>query len=73
MRQAGLFGLSEHLERLSKDGDPLKVLEATVDFEHVPQGRARSVKDPGWSRGSATATAPKAVVRRLTLSRCSRR
>ena len=34
MRQAGLRGLSEHLERLSKDGDPLEVLEATVDFEH---------------------------------------
>jgi len=34
MRQAGLFGLSEHLERLSKDGDPLEVLEAAVDFEY---------------------------------------
>jgi len=33
MRQAGLFGLSEHLEQLSKHGDPLEVLEATVDFE----------------------------------------
>lgn len=34
MRQSGLFGLTEHLERLSKHGDPLEVLEATVDFEH---------------------------------------
>ena|SRR5690625_760863 len=34
MRQAGLFGLSEHLERLSRDADPLEVLEAVVDFEH---------------------------------------
>lgn len=34
MRQSELFGLSEHLERLSKHGDPLEVLEATVDFEH---------------------------------------
>ncbi|MEL6220860.1 MAG: transposase [Pseudomonadota bacterium] len=33
MRPAGLFGLSEHLERLSMDGDPLEVLEATVAFE----------------------------------------
>ena len=33
MRQPGLFGLSQHLERLSEDGDPLEVLEATVDFE----------------------------------------
>jgi len=34
MRQAGFFGLSKHLEQLSKHGDPLEVLEATVDFEH---------------------------------------
>jgi len=34
MEAWSLFGLSEHLERLSKTGDPLEVLEATVDFEH---------------------------------------
>lgn len=34
MEQRSLFGLSDHLERLSKDGDPLEVLEATVDFEY---------------------------------------
>lgn len=33
MEQRSLFGLSEHLERISKIGDPLEVLEATVDFE----------------------------------------
>ena len=33
MQQSGLFGLTEHLERLSKHGDPLEALEATVDFE----------------------------------------
>ncbi|MEO0995194.1 MAG: transposase [Pseudomonadota bacterium] len=33
MRQAGLFGLSEHLERLSKDGDPLEVLKVTANLE----------------------------------------
>ena len=33
MQQSGLFGLSEHLERLSKHGDPLEILDATVDFE----------------------------------------
>jgi transposase, IS5 family len=33
MEQRSLFGLSEHLERTSKGGDPLEVLEATVDFE----------------------------------------
>jgi len=49
MRQAGLFGLSEHLERLSKDGDPLEVLEATVGFEHV---RPWLVEGLGYSDGS---------------------
>ncbi len=34
MERRSLFGLSEHLERLSKIGDPLEVLEAAVDFEY---------------------------------------
>ena len=33
MDQRSLFGLAEHLEALSKHGDPLEMLEATVDFE----------------------------------------
>jgi transposase, IS5 family len=32
MEPRSLFGLPEHLEKLSKHGDPLEVLEATVDF-----------------------------------------
>ena len=32
MEQRSLFGLSEHLEKLSQHGDPLEVLAATVDF-----------------------------------------
>lgn len=34
MEQRSLFGLSEHLDRISKIGDPLEVLEAAVDFEY---------------------------------------
>jgi len=34
MEQRGFFALSEHLARLSEDGDPLDVLAATVDFEY---------------------------------------
>jgi len=49
MRQAGLFGLSEHLERLSKDGDPLEVLEAAVDFEYF---RPWLVEGLGYGDGS---------------------
>jgi hypothetical protein len=30
---AGIFGLSEHLDRLNRAGDPLEVLEATVGLE----------------------------------------
>lgn len=33
MRQAGLFGLSEHLKRLSAHGDPLEELGWIIDFE----------------------------------------
>jgi IS5 family transposase len=34
MEQRSFFGLLEQLEKLSKHGDPLEVLEATVDFEY---------------------------------------
>jgi hypothetical protein len=33
MNPSNLFDLSEHLESLSKHGDPLEVLDAMVDFE----------------------------------------
>lgn len=33
MRQAGLFGLSDHLKQLSAYGDPLEELARIVDFE----------------------------------------
>lgn len=33
MRQGGLFGLSEHLKRLSVHGDPLEELSRIIDFE----------------------------------------
>ena len=34
MDQRGFFSLSEHLEALSKHGDPLEALDAVVDFEY---------------------------------------
>ncbi len=33
MRQAGLFGLSDQLKRLSDCGDPLETMARVVDFE----------------------------------------
>ena len=49
MEQRSLFGLSEHLEQLSKKGDPLETLEATVDFEHF---RGWLVEGLGYGDGS---------------------
>lgn len=49
MEQRSLFGLSEHLERLSKNGDPLETLETTVDFEHF---RGWLVEGPGYGDGA---------------------
>lgn len=49
MEQGSLFGLSEQLERLSKAGDPLEVLEATVDFENF---RGWLVEGLGYSEGN---------------------
>ena len=43
------FGLSDHLERLSKDGDPLEVLDATVDFEYF---RGWLVEELGYENGA---------------------
>ncbi len=64
MEQRSLFGLSEHLEKLSQHGDPLEVLEATVDFEYF---RA------GLSKVSATGTEARVAGRRSIRCRCSRR
>jgi IS5 family transposase len=33
MKQVGLFGTSDHLKRLSANGDPLEELGRIVDFE----------------------------------------
>jgi hypothetical protein len=36
MRQAGLFGLSDQMKRLSDCGDPLETMSRVVDFEVIP-------------------------------------
>ena len=35
MKRSGLFGLSDHLKRLSANGDPLEELGRIVDFERL--------------------------------------
>jgi len=63
MKQQSLFGLSEQLEKLSEHGDPLEVLDATVDL---------NISGAGWLKGLATVMEPRAGVRRLIQCRCSR-
>lgn len=36
MEQRSFFGLSKHLELLSRIGDPLERLEATIDLVYFP-------------------------------------
>ena len=49
MNPESLFSLSDHLERLSQDGDPLEVFGATVDFEYF---RGWLVEGLGYGDGS---------------------
>mgnify|MGYP001793632657 CR=1 FL=1 len=49
MDQQRFFGLQEHLERLSEIGDPLEVLDATVDFEYF---RGWLVEGLGYGDGA---------------------
>lgn len=49
MNANSLFSLNDHLEQLSKDGDPLEVLDATVDFEYF---RGWLVDGLGYGDGS---------------------
>ncbi|GIX19808.1 MAG: hypothetical protein KatS3mg120_1484 [Erythrobacter sp.] len=49
MHSRSLFSLAEHLERLSKDGDPLEVLAGTVEFERF---RPLLTKGLGYSDGA---------------------
>ena len=61
MEQRSLFGLSEHLEKLSDHGDPLEVLAATVDFEFF-----RS-----WTPATTSGEAYGAHIRRTLILVCS--
>jgi transposase, IS5 family len=49
MEPKSLFSLNDHLERLSKDGDPLEVLASTVDFEYF---RGWLVEGLGYGDGA---------------------
>ncbi|CAN5616313.1 hypothetical protein BH23PSE1_BH23PSE1_02820 [soil metagenome] len=67
MRQAGLFRLSELLERNSRDGDPLEVLEATVDFEHFRGWLIEGLGHGDGSKGGRPPFDPVAMLKALIL------
>ncbi len=67
MQQSGLFGLSEPLERLSRHGDPLEVLEATVDFEVFRPRLAEGLGYGDGSRGGRPPFDPVAMFKALIL------
>lgn len=52
--QRSFFGLSEHLKALSRHGDPLKVLNRTVDYE-VFHGWLRGARPWVWIKGQSPA------------------
>ena len=55
MEQRSYFGLSEHLEKLSRHGDPLEIFKATVDFEYF---RGWLVERLGYGDGSKGGRSP---------------
>ena len=56
MDPKSLFSLSDHLETLSKEGDPLEVLQQAVDFEFFRAWLVEGLADfcnpaSGWEKG----------------------
>ncbi|TYO84216.1 IS5 family transposase [Oceanicella actignis] len=67
MNPSNLFGLSDHLEALSKHGDPLEVLDATVDFEYFRGWLVEGLGYGDGSRGGRPPFDPVAMVKALIL------
>lgn len=67
MDQRSLFGLSEHLERISKIGDPLEVLEKAVDFEYFRGWLVEGLGDGDGARGGRPPFDPVSMFKALIL------
>jgi transposase, IS5 family len=68
MRQAGLFGLSDHLKRLSADGDPLEELDRVVDFERFRPTLTAVLAYADGSKGGRPPYDPVAMLKVLILA-----
>ena len=62
MRQTVLFGLSDHLKRLSIEGDPLEVLGRVVDFEVVRPTLVAALADGDGAKGGRPPYDPVAML-----------
>ena len=67
MNPSSLFSLTEHLERLSKDGGPLEVLDATVDFEYFRDWLVEGVGYGDGSKGGRPPFDPVSIFKALIL------
>lgn len=68
MRQAGLFGLSDHLKRLSAYGDPLEELGRLVDFEGFGPTLDAALAYSDGSKGGRPSYDPVAMLKVLVLA-----
>ena len=68
MRQAGLFGLSEHLKRLSAHGDPLEELGRIIDFESFRPVLVAALAYGDGAKGGRPPYDPVAMLKVLVLA-----
>ena len=68
MRQAGLFGLSDQLKRLSDCGDPLETMSRVVDFEVFRPALEKALAYGDGVKGGRPAYDPVAMFKVLILA-----
>src|ERR1043166_9789749 len=68
MRQAGPFGLSDHLKRLSAHCDPLEELGRVVDFESFRPTLAAALAYADGSKGGRPPYDPVTMLKVLVLA-----
>jgi len=67
MHPSSLFSLAEHLDRSSKDGDPLEVLAGTVEFERFRPLLTRGLGYGNGPKGGRPAFDPVAMFKELVV------
>lgn len=68
MKQSGLFGLSDHLKRLSAHDDPLEQLGRLVDFEAFRPTLIAALAYSDGAKGGRPPYDPVAMLKALVLA-----